>query len=53
MHQKQIIHFSKRRARGSNLEVSVMALKTTTYARSRIRAQDQIYALGSVRETQI
>ena len=30
---------SKCRARGSNVEASVMALKTTTYARSRLRAR--------------
>ena len=32
-------NFLKRRARGWNLEASVMARKTTTYTRSRLRAQ--------------
>ena len=44
---------SKRHARGSNLEASVMALKTMTYTRSRLRARAYIYALASVREGQI
>ena len=45
--------FSKRRARGSNLEASVMALKTATYARSRLRARSSIYALAPVRGAQL
>ena len=47
-------YFSKRRARGSNLEASVMALKTATYASaSRLRARGSIYALASVRGAQL
>ena len=49
----QELIFSKRRARGSNLEASVMALKTATYARSRLRARGSIYALASVRGAQL
>ena len=45
--------FSKRLARGSNLEASVMALKTATYARSRLPARGSIYALTSVRGAQL
>ena len=45
--------FSKRRARGSNLEASVMALKTTTYTRSRHRVQGSIYALAFMRGAQL
>ena len=33
------IYFSKRHARGSTLDASVVALKTTIYARSRLHAQ--------------
>ena len=42
--------FLKRGARGSNLEASVMAVKTTIHERSRLRARGSIYALASVRE---
>ena len=44
------IYFSKRRARGSTLEASVVALKTTIHERSRLRARGSTYALASVRE---
>ena len=47
-------YFFSKRARGSNLEASVMALKTTTYARSRLHARRSICcALASVREAQL
>ena len=44
------MEFSKRRARCSTLEASVMALKTTIHERFRLRARGLIYAFASVRE---
>ena len=41
---------SKRRARGSTLEASVVALKTTIHERSCLHARGSTYALASVRE---
>ena len=44
--KKFSIYFSKHHARGLTLEASVMALKTTIHARSRLRARAQIFTLA-------